>query len=512
MSDSAWRYFKLKRDPFGSLPDPALFYTTRARREPYNALLRAIDAEGGLFVLMGEAGIGKTALLRRLEAELRSAGYQVISERRAGLSFNDLISILSHLTCISEAADDFDQWLARFHEVSAARAKAQSPLVLLIEEADGLGAEAASRLDRLLSLQHGQPGGLRVVLGGQVSLRLLARLEAKVRFTFLTRLDDSEIGGFIYHRLRCSGCRDPDFFSLGAIDEVARRTGGLPRQINILCAGALRLASADACSVISAEHVEMAARQLLPPAATASVRESAQTPILRRVGLLVGPAAAAASIAAGIIVGVPIYFSGGREGGAGKEQFASAVVEAATPQVRAEAPAIETGAGSKRVGISAPLLDGTRPDIEIIRPQLVDDRPNPEETLPAGAINIEIARAAIARQFAAIDASLSPNSSAANAPPTEGAQEASGIAKVESSGREGRDETTDGTLVAASDETPRQSTTVAALVARAAIQLAGNRISDPAGDNALATYRQISNLAPENPETHRLREQICDAL
>src|SRR5438876_5787931 len=121
MNDPAWRYFKLERDPFGSLPDPSFYYTTRARREAYNSLLAAIEADGGLFVLMGEAGNGKTTLLRRLETELRSASYRVIPEHRAGLSFNDLVAILSHATGISEPAGDFNEWLARFHEVNAER-------------------------------------------------------------------------------------------------------------------------------------------------------------------------------------------------------------------------------------------------------------------------------------------------------------------------------------------------------------------------------------------------------
>jgi len=117
------------------------------------------------------------------------------------------------------------------------------------------------------------------------------------------------------------------------------------------------------------------------------------------MGLLIGPPAAVASIAAGIIVVLPIYLSGGHEGGAGKEKFASAAVEATASQVPAEAAAFKTGA---------------QPD----RAQLPDNTPNSEETVPARASNIEIAASSIAPQFAAIDASFAAKSSAGSAPRT----------------------------------------------------------------------------------------------
>src|SRR4051794_38992092 len=62
--------YALARDPFGMSPDPGLLYLTVQHREALAGLLFTVMEKKGLAVLTGEAGTGKTTLLRRVLRDL----------------------------------------------------------------------------------------------------------------------------------------------------------------------------------------------------------------------------------------------------------------------------------------------------------------------------------------------------------------------------------------------------------------------------------------------------------
>src|SRR5690348_7257685 len=77
----------LNPNPFNGLPDPGFLYTNGELRALYNKLLASIGTRGGLFLLTGEGGTGKTALLTRLADEMRAAGYRVMTAVPADQAF-----------------------------------------------------------------------------------------------------------------------------------------------------------------------------------------------------------------------------------------------------------------------------------------------------------------------------------------------------------------------------------------------------------------------------------------
>src|SRR5713101_651122 len=100
-----WRFFNFKQDPFLEAPEEGFFYTNAAIRQTYRELIDALAERPGIAVLTGEAGIGKTILLRRLCSELRSSGHLVIG-RRAGLVFDELIAVVAEELKIPGSGED----------------------------------------------------------------------------------------------------------------------------------------------------------------------------------------------------------------------------------------------------------------------------------------------------------------------------------------------------------------------------------------------------------------------
>src|SRR4051812_25310881 len=71
---SYFRHFGMEREPFGTTPDPAMFYRTLGHEDCYERLKLAIALQRGLSVIIGDVGYGKTTIKVALMQELQSGG------------------------------------------------------------------------------------------------------------------------------------------------------------------------------------------------------------------------------------------------------------------------------------------------------------------------------------------------------------------------------------------------------------------------------------------------------
>src|SRR6187551_776067 len=66
-------HFGMTQEPFGTTPDPAMFYRTLGHEDCYERLKLAIALHRGLSIIIGDVGYGKTtikvALLQELTAD-----------------------------------------------------------------------------------------------------------------------------------------------------------------------------------------------------------------------------------------------------------------------------------------------------------------------------------------------------------------------------------------------------------------------------------------------------------
>src|ERR1700691_1932557 len=72
------KFFQLNKVPFGMTPDPSCLFMTESHREAFSGLMYAIHARKGFVVLTGDAGTGKTTLLRALMRSSKAARFSLI--------------------------------------------------------------------------------------------------------------------------------------------------------------------------------------------------------------------------------------------------------------------------------------------------------------------------------------------------------------------------------------------------------------------------------------------------
>jgi general secretion pathway protein A len=113
--------------------------------------------------------------------------------------------------------------------------------VVIIDEAQNLSFEVLEQLRLLTNLETNERKLMRIILIGQPELgEMLARpefkqLEQRITARYHLRpLQREEIGAYVEHRLAVAGRRKP-VFSEQVLAKLYRKTGGIPRLINVIC-------------------------------------------------------------------------------------------------------------------------------------------------------------------------------------------------------------------------------------------------------------------------------------
>jgi len=240
-------FFGLNEKPFAITPDPRYLFLSERHAEALAHLLYGVTEAGGFVQLTGEVGTGKTTVVRSLLAQTPQHAEiaLILNPRMTAPEF--LLTICEELGIgvqdsatgsLKDLVDILSQYLLRAHS-------AGKRVVLVVDEAQNLAPEVLEQVRLLTNLETNTQKLLQIILIGQPELReLLDRNELRQlaqRITgryHLCPLTLEETVAYVRHRLRVAGATS-DIFTPGALREVHRRSGGVPRLINVLCDRAL---------------------------------------------------------------------------------------------------------------------------------------------------------------------------------------------------------------------------------------------------------------------------------
>ena len=262
-------YFGLRQKPFLITPDPAFLHLGQGHREALAHLHYGLQREGGFLLLSGEVGTGKTTLCRLLMDNLpetfRLAYLLNTKLDSAGL----LAGICRELDIpLAGGAVGVDTLVAHIHDNLLAAHAANRHTLVVIEEAQNLTPEVLETLRLLTNLETSTTKLLHILLIGQPELLETLRLpglrqlnQRVVARAHLGPLQRGELPAYFRHRLRVAGCDRP-LFSAGAIRLIHRKTGGIPRLVNLLAEHCLTGTYALGRPLVNAAVVRGAAREL----------------------------------------------------------------------------------------------------------------------------------------------------------------------------------------------------------------------------------------------------------
>jgi general secretion pathway protein A len=263
-------FYGLAEKPFSITPDPRYLFLGDRHAEALAHLVYGISEAGGFVQLTGEVGTGKTTIIRSLLAKQPdNAEIALILNPRMNapefmLTLCEELGILlpdDAVGSVKELVDILNRYLLKAH----AQGKR---VVLIVDEAQNLSPEVLEQVRLLTNLETETQKLLQIILIGQPELRdMLARNDLRQlaqRITGRYHLDPlsrEESFAYVKHRLRIAGATT-EIFTGGALAQMYRASGGVPRLLNVIGDRALLGGYSEDRHIITASVVRKAASEV----------------------------------------------------------------------------------------------------------------------------------------------------------------------------------------------------------------------------------------------------------
>ncbi len=254
-------FYGFKEKPFSMLPDPGFLFLSKKHQAALVLLEYGVLNHVGFCVVSGEAGAGKTTVLRAL---LKRVGNDV----KVGLITNTHQSFGGLLDWVLSAFDLHQPNLTHvemhqiFMDYLIEEYANNRSVLLIVDEAQNMNPDSLEELRMLSNVNSGKDQLMQVVLAGQPALRDTLRKPELMQFAqriavdyHLEPLSHEETCGYIQHRLVTAGAVK-DVFTPAACARIFSYSGGTPRLINLLCETVLVYGFADQRELIDVDLVD----------------------------------------------------------------------------------------------------------------------------------------------------------------------------------------------------------------------------------------------------------------
>jgi general secretion pathway protein A len=243
------RFYGFHERPFDLVPTPRFLLLTPTHREALSNVEYGVTARRGITLLIGDAGTGKTTVLRKALVRVESRGPRLFSMylNKPTLTRAEFVEFLATRFGLGPAAATSKiRLLTGVEKVLRVRRDNGDLTVLVIDEAQSLPLELLEEVRLLANIESDTDKLLPLVLAGQPELaaRLntpeLRQLKQRVALRCtLAPLSLQETAAYISGRIRLAGGNAVQVFSRDAVLAIHSHARGFPRMISVICDNAL---------------------------------------------------------------------------------------------------------------------------------------------------------------------------------------------------------------------------------------------------------------------------------
>lgn len=254
-------HWGLTRRAFANTPDPAFVFRSPSFAEGFARLMYdATELRGGLSLITGEIGCGKTMLAQALTDGLAGTACDVIALPYPKVTPSQMLtSVARGLGIAKPPRAKLDVILAVGARLAEMHREGRRP-VLVVDEAQLATPSLLEEIRLLTNYEDRQDKHLHVVLLGQPELRDRVRqrpqIDQRVSLRFhVEPMDGDDVRGYVRHRLQVAGAGERRIFDEPAEGALAERSAGIPRRVNTLATQAMFVAAMRHLACIDAALV-----------------------------------------------------------------------------------------------------------------------------------------------------------------------------------------------------------------------------------------------------------------
>ena len=254
----AW--FGFKRFPFDKNIKPSDAMDTEPLKECL-ARLEYIKRRGGILLLTGDPGVGKTLVLRRYVQNLNENLFKTYYTPLSTLSRSDILYHLNRMLGLPHRLSKSAVYSQIQKTLLESREQLGKTVLLIIDEAHLLQTGPLEELRLLTNFKMDSYDPFILVLSGQSDLRRVMEFAVMEPFNqriairyHMPGLSPNQSKLYVTHHLRLAGAKEPilDEKALEAVHEISF---GIPRKIGAVTEQALTYAMFDQKRTVSPEIV-----------------------------------------------------------------------------------------------------------------------------------------------------------------------------------------------------------------------------------------------------------------
>ena len=260
------KYFGLAEMPFRITPDPRFLWYSDQHQEAKQKIIYHINESAGPIYLLAEIGTGKTTIARRIVEELSP-------DKRKSVVFIASPKLTTTNAFLRVIMDQFEVSTARSYAQSLKNfenfltekyTKSVSP-VLLIDEAQNMTRDMLVLIQHLFNFSTDTEFLIQMAMFGQPDLQpkldRLKSLKSRLNVAKLKPFDLEQTKQMLKFRWQvASGKKFP--FDSEAVEEIFKRTDGIPRFIVRLADESLVKTAVDSKHAVTRDAVVAAHAEL----------------------------------------------------------------------------------------------------------------------------------------------------------------------------------------------------------------------------------------------------------
>ncbi len=240
-------FYGLRERPFELTANPKYLYLPPLHREALSNLQYGLSAAKAVTVLIGEAGTGKTTLLKAALASDRCRQVRCISVNNPALTRGEFIEVIARSLGLSAEAARSKAIMLEELESALREGRTRGVITaLVIDEAQSLSIDLLEEIRLLANIESAADKLLPLVLVGQPELGVrledtgLRQLKQRVALRCeITPFNLQETATYIATRIDKAGGSAIRLFTREAVIRIYENSGGIARTISVICDNAL---------------------------------------------------------------------------------------------------------------------------------------------------------------------------------------------------------------------------------------------------------------------------------